>query len=130
ALGVDTLLATRLPFTAICCANDLLAIGALQRLAELGIGVPGDVSVAGFDDISTAALTAPTLSTVRLPLRELGRLGFEHAGRRLAGEKPAPLRLPTEVVLRGSTGAPGRGSAPTLEAAAIASPPSPLLAAG
>ena len=79
------------PFTAIGCANDLLALGALQRLAELGIDVPGAVSVAGFDDISTAAITAPSLSTVRLPLRELGRRGFEHADRALAGDAPAPV---------------------------------------
>jgi len=110
ALGIDILLGAGVPFTAICCANDLLALGALRRLAELGFAVPGDISVAGFDDISTAALTAPSLSTVRLPLRELGRLGFEHADSRLTGERPVPIRLPTEVVLRGSTGAPGRGS--------------------
>jgi LacI family transcriptional regulator len=106
ALGVETLLEGDAPFTAVCCANDLLALGALQRLAELGIDVPRDVSVAGFDDISTAALTAPSLSTVRLPLRELGRRGFEHADRMLAGGRPAHEVLPTEVVLRASTGAP------------------------
>ena len=106
ALGVDVLRAAAVDVTAICCANDLLALGALQRLAALGIDVPGSVSVAGFDDISTAALTAPSLSTVRLPLRELGRLGFEQAGRRLAGEDPAPRLLPTEVILRGSTAPP------------------------
>jgi LacI family transcriptional regulator len=108
ALAVDTLLAAGSDVTAICCANDLLAIGALGRLAELGVDVPGEVSVAGFDDISTAALTAPSLSTVRLPLRELGRRGFELAGRLLAGEDPAPVNLPTQVVLRGSTGPAAR----------------------
>jgi LacI family transcriptional regulator, galactose operon repressor len=106
ALGVDTLLAGDAPFTAIGCANDLLALGALERLAELGIDVPGAVSVAGFDDIAIAAMTAPALSTVRLPLRELGRRGFAHAGRMLAGDAMAPEVLPTELVLRGSTGAP------------------------
>ena len=111
ALAVDTLLAAGLPFSAVCCANDLLALGALRRLAERGIGVPGDVSVAGFDDIPTAALTAPSLSTVRLPLRELGRRGFEHADRRLAGDDPPGRVLPTEVVLRNSTAAPRAASA-------------------
>ena len=105
-LGVDTLLAGELPFTAVCCANDLLALGALGRLAELGIAVPESVSVAGFDDISTAALTAPSLSTVRLPLREMGRRGFAHATGVLAGAEPSREILPTEVVLRGSTAAP------------------------
>jgi LacI family transcriptional regulator len=105
-LGVETLLAGDAPFTAICCANDLLALGALQGLAARGIAVPGSVSVAGFDDISTAALTAPSLSTVRLPLREMGRRGFEHADRQLAGNESAREVLPTEVILRDSTAAP------------------------
>ncbi len=116
ARGIDALLGSGLPFTAVCCANDLLALGALRRLAIRGIDVPGRVSVAGFDDISTAAITAPSLSTVRLPLRELGRLGFEHAGRRLAGgdgagdpSGPTRVVLPTEVVLRGSTAPPAAG---------------------
>lgn len=106
ALGVDTLLAGDAPFTAICCANDLLALGALRRLGALGIDVPGEVSVAGFDDIPTAALTAPSLSTVRLPLREMGRRGFEHADLALAGDAPPSQVLPTEVILRGSTAPP------------------------
>jgi len=111
-LGVDALLAGNSPFTAICCANDLLALGALQRLAALGVDVPGEVSVAGFDDISTAALTAPSLSTVRLPLREMGRRGFEHADRVLAGAQPERQVLPTEVVLRESTASPAARTLP------------------
>jgi LacI family transcriptional regulator len=106
AAGVDALLATGAPFTAICCANDLLAFGALRRLGELAIDVPTDVSVAGFDDISVAGMTAPRLSTVRLPLREIGRRGFESAVRLLSDEPAPPVVLPTEVVLRESTGAP------------------------
>jgi LacI family transcriptional regulator len=107
--AVDELLATGaapgVDFSAIACANDLLALGALQRLHELGIAVPRDVSVAGFDDIPVAQMTAPSLSTVRLPLREMGRRGFEAAIRALAGEQLVPLILPTEVVLRDSTAA-------------------------
>jgi LacI family transcriptional regulator len=103
AAGIDELTARGVEFSAVCCANDLLALGALQRLAELGRDVPREVSVAGFDDISIAALSAPHLSTVRLPLRELGRRGFDIAMRVLAGESVAPVTLPTEVVLRDST---------------------------
>jgi len=106
ALAVDLLLAGDAPFTAILCANDLLALGALARLAERGVSVPGQVSVAGFDDISVAALTAPALSTVRLPLRELGRRGFEHAIGLLDGNELAREVLPSEVVLRDSTAPP------------------------
>ena len=108
ARAIDDLLATHLEpgtdFSAILCANDLLALGALQRLHEHGIDVPGDVSVAGFDDIPVAAMTAPSLSTVRLPLREMGKRGFEAAIRALEGEQVMPEILPTEVVMRDSTG--------------------------
>ena len=86
--AVDALLAGEAPFTAVCAANDLLALGALQRLAELGIDVPGEVSVAGFDDIPTAAMATPGLSTVRLPLHEIGRRAFGFAERR-AGRRRA-----------------------------------------
>jgi DNA-binding LacI/PurR family transcriptional regulator len=51
-------------------------------------------------------MTAPSLSTVRLPLRELGRLGFAHASHLLAGGRPRRQVLPTEVVLRDSTAPP------------------------
>lgn len=104
--AVDTLLARGVPFTAISCANDLLALGVLQRLGELGIDVPGRVSVAGFDDIRTAAMVTPGLSTVRLPLREMGRRGFEVAHSRLAGGGSERASIPTTVILRGSTAPP------------------------
>jgi LacI family transcriptional regulator len=110
AAAVDALLATGIDFSAISCANDMLALGALQRLHELGIEVPGDVSVAGFDDIPVAAMTAPSLSTVRLPLREMGRLGFRCAARLLEGDEITPEILPTEVVLRDSTAPPSARS--------------------
>lgn len=118
ARGVDALLSGSALFTAICSANDLLALGALRRLGELEIEVPGEVSVAGFDDISTAAMIAPRLSTVRLPLHEIGRLGFEFAEQLLAGGHPEPQLLPTELVLRDSTASapaaplPGRHARP------------------
>ena len=106
AEGVDRLLEGDAPFSAILAANDLLALGALERLGELGIRVPDEVSVAGFDDIHAAALVAPSLSTVRLPLQEIGRLGFLFAERVLAGERPRRRLLPTELVMRESTAAP------------------------
>ncbi len=106
ALGIDTLMAGGAAFTAVACANDLLALGALDRLRGLGVDVPGEVSVAGFDDIAVASMTAPGLSTVHLPLRELGRLGFLHVDRMLAGAEPWHETLPTDVILRESTAVP------------------------
>ena len=75
-------------------------------MAERGIRVPEDVSVAGFDDIAVAELTSPPLSSVRVPLRELGRRGFAAVERILAGSEPGNELLPTEVVLRASTAPP------------------------
>ena len=112
ALGIDTLLAGSTPFTAVLAANDLLALGALERLASLGIKVPREVSVAGFDDIQTAAMSAPRLSTVRLPLQEIGRRGFKFAERQLAGERPRREVLPTELVMRESTAPPPASALP------------------
>ena len=106
AMAIDALLAGDAPFTAVFAANDLLALGAMQRLGALGIDVPGEISVAGFDDIQTAAMATPSLSTVRLPLHEIGRRAFGYAEAVLAGGAPPREVLPTEVVLRGSTAAP------------------------
>lgn len=117
ALGVDALLGAGIPFTAISAANDLLAMGAMERLAALGISVPGDVSVAGFDDIQPAATATPSLSTVRLPLHEIGRRAYSFAEQLLAGGQPDREVLPTEVILRGSTAPP---SATTLAVATAA----------
>lgn len=118
ASAIDALLSGGSKFTAVMSANDLMAVGALQRLAELRISVPHEVSVAGFDDVQLAGRVAPGLSTVRLPLHELGRRGFEYAAQVMASGSPERVVLPTEVVLRESTGPaparalPGRHRAP------------------
>lgn len=120
AEGVDKLLAAEVPFTAIACANDLLAIGAMRRLAELGIDVPDEVSIAGFDDIRQAAEIVPALTTVRLPLRDMGCRGFEYAARVLAGGRPRRQVLDVDIIVRGSAGPPNpaRGAARLPRAAA------------
>ena len=58
--------------TALFCYNDLVAVGALRACADLGRRVPGDVAIAGFDDIMLAALVTPPLTTCRVPRYELG----------------------------------------------------------
>lgn len=71
--GVELLLERGGDMDAIVCANDLIAIGAMQSLAERGIDVPGTVAVTGYDDIEAASLISPTLTTVDNPAREIGR---------------------------------------------------------
>jgi LacI family transcriptional regulator len=87
-------------------------MGALARLAELGIAVPGRVSVAGFDDVPVAAITSPSLSTVRLPLRERGKRGFAEAARVLRGGDLEQAVLPTELAMRASTAGPPAAALP------------------
>jgi DNA-binding LacI/PurR family transcriptional regulator len=90
--------------TAIVCQSDQLAIGALDAAAGAGLAVPGDVSIAGFDDIDAASRVDPPLTTVRQPLRERGKLAGELLLQALEGKRPRRVRLPTELVVRESTG--------------------------
>ena len=67
-----------LPFpTAVFCGNDSIALGAMEVLAENGIRVPDDISIAGFDDTLTARITTPQLTTMRQPFRQMGRRAVE-----------------------------------------------------
>lgn len=92
---------------AVLAYNDLLALGLLQQLATRGRRVGVDISVVGFDDIWLAPTTAPPLTTVRSPTSEAGvaavRLLTEVVASGLADRAPA-VRLPTELVVRMSTG--------------------------
>ncbi|HET7398249.1 MAG TPA: LacI family DNA-binding transcriptional regulator [Intrasporangium sp.] len=91
--------------TAILAYNDLAAIGVMARLRELGLRVPHDISVTGFDDIEVAQHATPPLTTATSPKAELGRLAWELLRAGLNGERaPLPPLLPAEVVLRSSTG--------------------------
>lgn len=64
-------------YSAICCANDLMAIGVIHALREKEINVPQDISVVGFDDIQTAKLIDPSLTTVRQPAYDMGQKASE-----------------------------------------------------
>lgn len=95
--------------TALVAGNDLMAIGALRRLLDLGYEVPGDVSVAGFDDIEFAAYASVPLTTVRIPLTEFGRRGADLVFRLLRGEVQSVVpSVECELVVRASTGPPPR----------------------
>ncbi|GAB3181437.1 LacI family DNA-binding transcriptional regulator [Streptomyces incanus] len=110
--AVDRILPSRPD--AVVCANDLIAVGALQRLRQLGVDVPGEIAVTGFDDIPMADLADPALTTVRQPVRELAAEAAHLLGHRLAEQKDGPrrsIRLAPELVVRASS-APRAASAP------------------
>jgi LacI family transcriptional regulator len=93
--------------TAIFAANDETAIGVLSGLARLGVAVPGDISVGGFGDLPVAQIVAPSLTTVRIELRALGRAGARALLAQLRHEDVAQMQvLPTTIVERASTAPP------------------------
>lgn len=98
--------------TAIMGANDRAAFGALQALAEIGMRVPEDVSVVGFDDVPLAAASQPPLTTVYQPVYEMGRRAMETLVTWIEqGDAPAGERvLSTRLVVRESAASPKLGS--------------------
>ncbi len=101
------LLSRRRDFTAVFAFNDTAAMGVIRALTDVGLKVPADVSVLGFDDVATSRFFIPRLSTIRQPLQAMGRAAVE----RLLGDIYAPgrrgpstIRVLPELVVRESTG--------------------------
>jgi LacI family transcriptional regulator/LacI family repressor for deo operon, udp, cdd, tsx, nupC, and nupG len=96
--------------TAVLAYNDLVAVGILSRLADLGVRVPDELSVIGFDDIPLAAMVTPPLTTISAPAALAGRTAVETLLDRLhpgATPPPTPVqRLSATLVVRGSTAPP------------------------
>ena len=94
--------------TAIFASNDSMAVVALEAARDLGISVPSELSVVGFDDIPAAMLATPQLTTIRQPLTEMGKLATNLLLSQIAGEEvyAKTYLLQPELVVRGSTGPP------------------------
>ena len=94
--------------TAIIAFNDLGAVGALSRLRDLGIDVPGEMSVTGFDDIPIARHVQPHLTTVHSPTQRLGDIAWSLLRQRLAGSAITDVKYAAaELVIRDSTALAG-----------------------
>jgi LacI family transcriptional regulator len=93
--------------TAIFALTDVMAMGALAVLRSEGRRVPGEISVMGFDDVAVAADLAPALTTIRLPMAEMGAMALDLAMRPPAA-RPRRRQTGHELVVRDSTGAPRR----------------------
>jgi LacI family transcriptional regulator len=93
--------------TAIVCSSDMLAVGGVMASHELGLRVPGDVSITGFDDMPISRLCIPRLTTVRIPVTELSAMSVHALLDRIEGKPPTPPRsLSLELLIRESTGTP------------------------
>lgn len=101
--GAAALLDLDEPPTAILCLSDLLALGAMQTASARGLAVPGDLSIAGFDDIPAAARSDPPLTTIRHAFAQKGAYAARFLLDGWTGEPPKML-LPTELIWRESAG--------------------------
>ena len=90
--------------TAIVAMSDIMAIGLLHGAHELGLSIPGDVSVVGYDDIELARYTFPPLTTVRQPAAEIGAAAANAVIRHLDGDAALPraVALQPELIVRQS----------------------------
>jgi DNA-binding LacI/PurR family transcriptional regulator len=93
--------------TALVCVNDMTAIGAMSALREIGLSVPGQVSIVGCEDIYMARFVNPPLTTVRFDRKALGRMAFDVLERtsRSKSRRGIKVSLPTQLIVRSSTAA-------------------------
>lgn len=99
------LLEAKQPFTALVSYNDIAAIGAIRSFRDLGLRVPEDISVVGFDDIQGAAYHTPALTTIRQPLNSMGSTAAKILLDRIRTGKEYPDEVPIvpELIIREST---------------------------
>ena len=91
------------------CSNDVLAVGALQKAQALGLSVPGDISVTGFDDIELARIAQPPLTTMHVPHGEMGKNAALALVQMIdQPDAHADKELPVELKVRDTLGAPRR----------------------
>lgn len=104
--GAEALMAVDGAPTAIFCFNDEMAYGAMRGLKQKGLGVPGDVSVAGFDDLPFSKYMEPSLTSVRQPSAEFGAVAVDMLFELMTGslEGRRHRQLPFELAVRASTG--------------------------
>ncbi|PZF56928.1 LacI family transcriptional regulator [Curtobacterium sp. MCBD17_013] len=104
--GVSALLALDEPPTAIFAADSLMAVGAIAILNRLGLRIGVDIALVAFDDIEWFSLLEPALSVVAHSVEDMGRVAVELLLDVIAGNHPASVRLPSELIVRASSADP------------------------
>ncbi|GGE15630.1 LacI family transcriptional regulator [Marinithermofilum abyssi] len=106
--ATEALVSENRDVTAILAVSDVMAIGAIQRLTELGWSVPDDISVVGFDDIREASTNKPSLTTVRQCKYEMGSEAIRLLMKTIedVSYRPSPVVIPCELIVRDSTAPP------------------------
>lgn len=106
-LAMRSLLSSKDRPTAVVCGNDQLAFGALIEAASLGVDVPGEISITGFNDLDYAAHLDPPLTTLRVPVEQMGAMAGDYIVSSLQGEPVAAVaEIDVSLIVRGSTAPP------------------------
>lgn len=109
--GAKSLLGSASDITAVFCANDITAVGAMRAFQESGLSIPKDISIIGVDDIETSKYLAPPLTTIRIPIEEMGRFAAKLLVDRIQGGHRIPIKalLPFHLEVRESCAKPRAG---------------------
>ena len=95
--------------TALFCGNDVLAVGAVLEAQHMGLKVPQNISIVGFDDLPLSAHMSPGLTTVHVPSRRMANMPRTISWHVSVGESPDPRnKLPTDIMIRGTTAPPSK----------------------
>ena len=102
--GADYFMSLKTPPTAIICANDSMAIGAIRKITHIGLSVPDDVSIIGFDDIAVASQIVPSLTTLAAPIDKMTEVACDMLVRLISGEESETrhIALPAKLIVRES----------------------------
>lgn len=111
-IGAKKLLESAPNITAVFCANDISAVGAMRAFQEAGLSIPNDISVIGIDDIEVSKYLIPPLTTIHIPIEEMGNIAAKVLIDRINGGHKIPLRvvLPFHLEVRGSCKKPSSTS--------------------
>nr|WP_269810789.1 substrate-binding domain-containing protein [Kineosporia rhizophila] len=96
--------------TAVLAFNDVVALGAYRTARSLGLTIPGDLALVGFDGLSLGEILDPPLTTINIDKRRMGELAVAQAECLLNGEHPPPATVTTDLLVRASTGSPSAGA--------------------
>ncbi len=103
--AIGTTLKQKPEFTALVCASDEMALGAIQAIEDAGLRVPQDISVTGFDDLQLEAFQRAALTSVHQPLERIGREAATLLLEQIEGKKPRCVLIYPELMVRGTTAA-------------------------
>lgn len=108
--AVRQLMEKKIAFDALLCVSDVTALAAIRELSLAGLRVPDDVSVTGYDDMHTAPLTLPAITTIRQDGRAMGRMAMNMLHQQMThGTRPRHEQLSVKLIVRESCGSPTPG---------------------